>query len=123
MKSIRFIIASVIVCLVCNSVNAEGPTPLGTWNGTIDSDNYPNGGTISNWAVRADGTTEGEWIVDIGGGTVISFNPSGNYTYLNGVFEFDCSGTATESGYGTTSTYFLSITNGTISSRSRHARG
>ncbi|MCK4888022.1 MAG: hypothetical protein KAS96_11590 [Planctomycetes bacterium] len=88
--------------------------PLGTWNGTIDSDNYGAGsGTISDWILRCDGTTDGYWDIDIGGGSVVSFNPSGNYTYSDCQLQFSCSGTARESGYGTTSPYTLDVT-GTI---------
>lgn len=89
-------------------------SPLGMWNGTFTSDTYGPNGTITNWIVRGDGTTEGHWELNIGGGTVISFNPSGNYTYDDCQFEFSCSGTAYESGSGTSSGYTLHVTDGNV---------
>lgn len=87
--------------------------PLGTWDGTINDDKYGAGsGTILDWILRCDGTTNGHWEMDTGDSTVISFDPSGNYTYSDCQLQFSCTGTAT-STTGSTSSYTLEVT-GTI---------
>ena len=99
--SISFL--SAIVLLISGPLAVIGSADnniVGTWQGTGDSDNYPNGGTFTNWIIRANGTSEGDWTIDIGEGVIVSSHAVGSYTYVGGVFTATYTGTATESGYG-----------------------
>ena len=87
--------------------------PNGKWNGTFESENYGPNGIITDWMLGYDYTTNGHWELDIGGGTVISLDPSGDYSYSSYELDFSCSDTATESEFGTTSDYVLTVT-GTV---------
>ena len=110
-----FVTAFIILGMLAGTSVADDNI-IGTWEGTLDSDNYPNGGTLSNCIIRADGTTECDWTMDIGGGIIVSSHAVGTYTYVAGVFTATYEGTATESGYGTTNGYTLTETNGVITS-------
>jgi len=85
--------------------------PLGIWNGTFTIDGEPTwSGTITNWILRGDGTTEGQWKINTTDLGVISFDPCGTYTHSDCNLVFSCEGTATESEYDTNSPYTLNVT-------------
>ena len=109
MRTNRLII--LLVLLTGTSIAVAGP--VGTWDGTFDSGNYGDNGTITDWLLRNDNTTDGQWRLQTTSLGVVSFNPSGQYTFQNNQLNFSISGTASESRYGTTSSYTL-VVNGTI---------
>jgi hypothetical protein len=90
--------------------------PRGTWNGGIESDTYGTAaGTISNWMINDDSAsddliTSGSWQIDTAGSLgIISFDISETFAYTACQLEFTTTGTATESGSATTSTYTLTV--------------
>src|SRR4030042_5145803 len=70
--------------------------PFGRWQGTFDSTTYGVSGTIKDWIMREDYTTEGKWELVVTQGTGIRINPSGTYTFnpVNDQLSFLYSGTA-----------------------------
>jgi hypothetical protein len=124
MKNARVIVLLASFCCFGYSAHAESPSaclstdPIGTWSGIIVYSNNPNvsNGTIPYWILRCDGTTDGTWRVYYWDGSVLSFNPSGNYIYSACQLQFSCSGTAsfqTPNSIVDTTSYTLDVT-GTI---------
>jgi len=87
--------------------------PIGAWNGTLDSTVYVDG-SLDNWILHVDGTVEGSWTMDLGGGySASSSNASGTWTCTSEVLAITCTGTATEDYDYTSSGYTLQFYNGT----------
>jgi parallel beta-helix repeat protein len=87
--------------------------PVGIWIGEFTS-MISNGinGIIERWEVRDDWTTGGYWklMLPLPGGIIIySENASGTYTYSNGHYVANCTGTATETQFWTSSDYSLTL--------------
>ncbi|MFB0524755.1 MAG: LamG-like jellyroll fold domain-containing protein, partial [Phycisphaerae bacterium] len=74
---------------------SEGP--FGTWMGTFNSTSYGTSGTISNWIMREDYTTEGKWELHVGANTGFRIHPSGTYSFspANNHLDFLYTGLAT----------------------------
>jgi len=74
---------------------SEGP--LGTWRGTFNSTAYSTSGTISNWIMREDYTTESKWELNVGANTGWRIHPSGTYSFspANNRLDFLYTGLAT----------------------------
>jgi hypothetical protein len=71
--------------------------PFGTWKGTFNSTSYNTSGTITNWIMREDYTTESRWELNVTEDTGIKINASGTYTFnsANDRLEYIYSGVAT----------------------------
>jgi len=86
------------------SITTKGPVPplpsegpFGTWSGTFNSTSYGTSGTISNWIMREDYTTESKWELHVGANTGFIIQPSGTYSFspANNHLEFLYTGLAT----------------------------
>jgi len=103
-------LAILLVLGTLSKAGAGQCNPVGTWYGTLTSAVDGSTGTISNWIMRGDGTTSGQWSVTGSDGTVTSSsNATGAYIYSAGQYMASYTGTAIESEYGTTSLYSLTI--------------
>jgi len=74
---------------------SEGP--FGTWRGTFNSTSYNTSGTISDWILRKDYTTESKWELQVKANTGLRIHPSGTYSFnpANNYLDFLYTGPAT----------------------------
>jgi len=74
---------------------SEGP--FGTWRGTFNSTSYGTSGTINNWIMREDYTTESKWELNVKTNTGLRIHPSGTYSFspANNHLDFLYTGLAT----------------------------
>jgi hypothetical protein len=81
----------------------------GAWSRTFTSEQYGHRGAIHRWLMNADGTTDSVWELDTGDGRVFRWSVSGTFAQTDGAFEFQCEGTARETGQNTTATCTLRV--------------
>ncbi len=68
--------------------------PAVIWNGTIFDATISGSGTIVDWELRQDGTTQGKWIYFISSFSAISLNIDGLYDCTNNRLSFTITGVA-----------------------------
>jgi len=88
MKSISITIVLTVFCVTFSSTIAYGfPDTCipGTCNGDLKDNSGVKKGTFSNWAFRADTTTDGQWEYTVGLGNIQSNDANGTYSYNPGV--------------------------------------
>ena len=80
-----------------NILVTAGGEPFGIWMGTFNSTFYHVSGTIKDWIMRKDYTTQSTWELQTGGGSGVRINPSGTYSFdfTNGQLNFTYTGSAT----------------------------
>jgi subtilisin-like proprotein convertase family protein len=84
------------ISVTTTGADPQSRKPFGKWKGTFNSTTYGVQGTINDWIMREDYTTDSKWELIIGQGTSIKINPSGTYSFnpVNDRLSFLYNGTA-----------------------------
>jgi subtilisin-like proprotein convertase family protein len=69
------------ISVTATGADPQARTPFGLWNGTFNSTNYGVAGSINDWVMREDYTTQAMWELTVVPGTGIKVNPSGTFSF------------------------------------------
>jgi len=69
------------ISITATGADPQSRMPFGLWNGTFNSTTYGVAGSINDWIMREDYTTQAVWELTVVPGTGIKVNPSGTLSF------------------------------------------